>query len=205
MPRIEALDTFPIKTDRCTIRFFDPTSDIEQLQTVANNQSVARYLTDDFPSPYTIQDALHFTAAQSYQATRQKFLDGDDRSLESLCVEIDGKVCGSMGYGFKSDLGQLTVSLGFWSAESVWGKGYGTECVRWLVEFINREEPAAVQLEAELFALNTGSRRVLEKCGFVCESISRAAITKGGVVYDKVTMALVLEKRLKENCIPSVS
>ncbi|KAI8801843.1 acyl-CoA N-acyltransferase [Cladochytrium replicatum] len=200
MPRIETLDLFPVKTERCTIRFFDPTKDVEQLQKAADNPLVARYLTNNLPAPYTMEDARIWAELQSYEAVKERFVNGKNRHLPGLCVEIDGEVCGSIGYGFNADLGHRTITVGYWFAESVWGKGIATECVRWLVDFITKEEPTAIRLEAAVFAPNHGSRRVLEKCGFTCESRSRAAITRGDrLVYDELMMAYIFEDRLKKD------
>ncbi|MBC8451433.1 MAG: GNAT family N-acetyltransferase, partial [Planctomycetes bacterium] len=49
--------------------------------------------------------------------------------------------------------------------EKSWGKGYVTEAVR-LLAWLSFEHLAAAALEAKCLAVNVGSQRVLEKCGF---------------------------------------
>ena len=52
------------------------------------------------------------------------------------------------------------------------------------IEGINR-------IYAEIFAENTASARVLEKCGFICEGILRKGIIKKGIVHDAKLYALI--------------
>ncbi|KAI9329010.1 acyl-CoA N-acyltransferase [Zopfochytrium polystomum] len=195
MPSIESLNQFPVVLPQCTIRFFDPSTptDAEQLPAVADNPRVARYLNNFFPSPYTKADAEFWVADHS----RQRYADRIAASapnrvgLHGLCIEVDGRVCGGIGYRYNTDLGHRTLKLGYWLAEPVWGRGITTAAVRWLLDFIAREEPWVVRVEA--------SPRVLEKAGFALESVRRAAFAKGdGMVYDAVVMVHVFEERLRE-------
>ncbi|KAI8806236.1 acyl-CoA N-acyltransferase [Cladochytrium replicatum] len=199
MPSIESLSQFPANTGRCIIRFFDPSRDVDQLQKAADNHNVFRYLNNRFPHPYTSKDAEEWTNLQSYEAQRQRIESAKDENVGlSLCIEIDGLVSGCIVYRFGSDLSQRIVTVGYWFAERVWGKGYATECIRWLVDFVAREEPIAVRIEAGAFAPNIGSRRVLEKSGFVLESVQRAAIAKGkDLVYDRAMMVYLLEDHIE--------
>ena len=48
-----------------------------------------------------------------------------------------------------------------------------------------------VRLESAVFEWNPASMRVLEKCGFVREGVSRASVFKDGQVIDQVVYALV--------------
>ncbi|KAI8804477.1 acyl-CoA N-acyltransferase [Cladochytrium replicatum] len=205
MPTIESLNQFPAKTDRCVLRFVD-SDDIDQLQKAATNPNVFRYLNNLFPHPYTTKDAEGWTNLNSYESTRQRIQSTSDKLVGlSLCIEIDGQVSGSIGYRFGSDLSQRIVTIGYWLAEPVWGKGYATECVRWLLDFIVREETTAVRIEAGAFAPNHGSRRVLEKSGFVLESIQKCAIAKGkDLVYDKALMVYLLDDRLRKGDVTYV-
>lgn len=44
---------------------------------------------------------------------------------------------------------------------------------------------------AEIFAENTPSARVLEKCGFVREGYLRKGVSKDGIMHDAILYALV--------------
>ncbi|KAI8804621.1 acyl-CoA N-acyltransferase [Cladochytrium replicatum] len=165
MPIILSLNQFPAKTDRCVLRFFDSKTSITSF-----NPNVFRYLNNLFPRPYTTKDIESWTNLNSFETTRQRIESANDKPVGlSLCIEIDGKLSGSIGYRFGSDLSQRIMTVGYWLSEPVWGKGYATECVRWLLDFSVHEEPTSVGIEAGAFATNHGSRRVLEKSGFVLD------------------------------------
>ena len=61
----------------------------------------------------------------------------------------------------------LSLRLGYMLAESSWGKGLASELVRGVVEWCENKDVASVTGGVERD--NIASRRVLEKCGFVCE------------------------------------
>ena len=54
--------------------------------------------------------------------------------------------------------------VGFWIGRDHWGNGYATAALRAFLD-IDRQRP----LRAHVVDHNVGSRRVLEKCGFVLE------------------------------------
>ncbi|KAI9329011.1 acyl-CoA N-acyltransferase [Zopfochytrium polystomum] len=199
MPTIEALNQFPVVLPQCTIRFFDA-GDAEQLQAAADNPRVSRYMFNGFPSPYTAADAEFWVKDNTRELYAERIAacpPGKRIGLKGLCIEVDGRVCGGIGYGYGNDTGHRTIGVGYWLAEPAWGRGIATAATRWLLEFIAREEPWAVRLEALVYAPNAGSRRVLEKNGFACECVRRAAVAKGdGIVYDGFMMVRVLEERL---------
>ncbi|KAI8809889.1 acyl-CoA N-acyltransferase [Cladochytrium replicatum] len=190
MPTLQSLEQFPSRTERCIIRFFNTDRDIDQFQQAADNPRVAQHLVK-LPHPYTREHSVAGLKKRTYDAQRLKVIEAESSNQRvglSFCIEIDGIVNGTMTYDPETEPPQ-TISIGYWFAESAWGKGYATECVRWLVGFIEREEPWARRVEAGLFKSNTASRRVLEKCGFTFESLKVGAIVKGGSVFDEIVMA----------------
>ena len=83
--------------------------------------------------------------------------------------------------------------LGYWLAEPFWGKGIMARAVREMC----REAFAAldiVRIYAEPYAYNTGSRRVLEKCGFTLEGTLRQSVCKNGRMLDSCIYALLREE-----------
>ena len=51
-----------------------------------------------------------------------------------------------------------------------------------------------VRIYAEPYAYNTGSRRVLEKCGFTLEGTLRQSVYKNGRMLDSCIYALLREE-----------
>ena len=66
------------------------------------------------------------------------------------------------------DLPDSEIEIGFLLRRSAWGKGYATEAARRLVTFAF-EATSLEEIVAVIDANNTGSQRVLEKCGLVHE------------------------------------
>jgi len=57
--------------------------------------------------------------------------------------------------------------LGYMLDPSAWGKGYATEALTAYLSILFNCMPELETVEAETYEDNVGSRRVLEKCGFI--------------------------------------
>ncbi|NBM18095.1 GNAT family N-acetyltransferase [Streptomyces sp. GC420] len=96
-------------------------------------------------------------------------------------VVADGEVVGHTAvYGEPGDL-QVTYFID----RAYWGRGVATAALRALLDLV-RERP----LHARAAADNTGSRRVLEKCGFVLTGHDRGFAHGRGEEVDEVLMTL---------------
>ena len=83
----------------------------------------------------------------------------------------DGLLLGSTGFGFQTPHEAMT---GYVLARDAWGKGFATEALTAIVD-------VAAQIGVtRLFALchpeHRPSRRVLEKCGFVRDDVSKPTV-----------------------------
>jgi RimJ/RimL family protein N-acetyltransferase len=79
-------------------------------------------------------------------------------------IVADGEVVGSIGSWQAG--GEREV--GYWIGRAHWGKGVATAALRAFLE-VDRTRP----LSAHVVEHNVGSRRVLEKCGFVADHEER--------------------------------
>ena len=82
------------------------------------------------------------------------------------------------------------AELGFLFARAHWGKGYGLEAARALVE-LGFGELGLQRLWARFHAGNEGSRRILEKLGFAYEGTLKGHVVRDGerrdcVIYGKL-------------------
>lgn len=160
-----------IATARLVLR--RPTmADAPALAHEADDPRVAANLRDGFPHPYSVRDAKRFIARVR-----------DDDPLAALVIVRDGVVVGGLGFNPGVDVYRLGGEIGYWLGVAHWGQGIATEAVGAFVERIWRTTPME-RLHAGVFAGNPASARVLEKCGFTCESIQRRAIVKNGEVKD---------------------
>lgn len=168
-----------------TLRPWRP-EDAEAIAIAANNPHIAANLRNSFPCPYTLADAEWYVQdciarGEAHQLTR--------------AIMIEGKAVGSIGIFGKDDVYEKSAELGYWLAEDYWGKGVMTEAVRRLCkEAFDRFD--ILRIFAEPFAGNQGSRRVLEKAGFLCEGTMRNGVYKNGQVHSYCMYALLREEQL---------
>lgn len=153
---------------------------IADLQEAADNPNIAKWMTDAFPSPYTIDDAEAFINAQ---------LCADEDAELCRAIVIDGKACGCIGIFPQSDIYSRNAELGYWLAEPYWRKGVMSFAINELcAEAFNKFE--ITRIFAMPFADNTASRQVLNNCGFNLDCIIRRNVLKNGVVHDSCIYSL---------------
>lgn len=147
----------------------------------ANNAAVAANLRDAFPFPYTMSDAREYIDSCILH-------EGKGQLCRAIVVEKEA--VGSIGIFVKNDVYCKNAELGYWLAQPFWGKGIMTAAVKQLCE-----EAFAVfdivRIFAEPYACNEGSRRVLEKAGFVQEGLFKNSVFKNGKLYDSCMYALL--------------
>jgi [ribosomal protein S5]-alanine N-acetyltransferase len=166
--------------DGLTIRSFRR-GDEPALVRFANNPKIARWLRDAFPNPYRPEDARawvdHCAAAEP--ETNFALAEGD-------------VVIGGIGVTVLPDIFRCTGEVGYWLGEPFWGRGITSRAVAafspWAFERLG-----LTRLQANLFAANAASARVLEKAGYTFEGRAPRAAVKGGVVHDLLLYGLVVE------------
>lgn len=145
----------------------------------ANNSEVAKFLKDSFPAPYTFSDALQWV----------KFAN---RSIDSyhLAITLSGEVIGAIGVEKQRDVYCKSAELGYWLGEDYWNQGIMTSVVKEMVE-IAFQNFKIVRLFANVFSENKASAVVLEKAGFVLESVQKSAIYKNKKFMDQLTYTII--------------
>jgi RimJ/RimL family protein N-acetyltransferase len=106
------------------------------------------------------------------------------RARANLAIEVEGAIAGGIAVEPREDERSGTALFGYWLGRSYWGRGIATEAARLLSDFA-LQSGGLRRLEATVFAPNTASARVLEKCGFTLEGRSREMyLDRGGAVCD---------------------
>ncbi|MGW2178735.1 GNAT family N-acetyltransferase [Streptomyces sp. NPDC001732] len=119
------------------------------------------------------------TDRQAFDAHWRRILA--DASVVMRTVVADGVVVGSTGvYGPPGDR-QVT----YWIDRAHWGRGLATAALSALLDAVP-ERP----LHARAAADNTGSRRVLEKCGFAVTGTDRGYAHARGGMTDELLFTL---------------
>ena len=116
---------------------------------------------------------------EAFDAHWERLFTNPDVTTRS--IEVDGALAGNIA-SFDM-MGDREVT--YWIDRSVWGRGVATEALR---QFLDVE--AVRPLHGRVAADNTGSRRVLEKCGFVKVAEERGFATARDEEIDELVLRL---------------
>ena len=156
-------------------------SDVDALAKIANNKNIADNLRDMFPHPYKKKDAKAWI-----EMIKKK------KAANSFCIEVDGKVAGSICFFLKDDVYRKNIELGYFIAEEYWGRGAATEAIRQTLQHIKKKFDV-VRIYAEVFEHNKASMKVLEKNGFHLESVRKRSVIKNDVIMDDYVWVKLLK------------
>jgi len=119
-------------------------------------------------------------------------LSADKDETYAFAITVDDKAIGSIGVFRCNNIHFRSAEMGYYIAESYWGKGIGTSAVKQTCKYIF-DHTNIIRIFAEPFAYNTASCHILEKAGFQCEGILRKNAIKNGVILDMKMYALIKE------------
>jgi len=154
------------------------TSDAERLSKIANNFAIAKWLTNKYPYPYSLDDAKSFIAFATEAETPNVF-----------AITLEDEVIGAIGIHTQDDIWSKNAELDYWIAEDYWGQGIATLAIKELVVYgfnhlnLNR-------IFARPFGTNIESRKALEKAGFRLEANLPKTIWKNDQWYDECIYAI---------------
>lgn len=152
--------------------------DAESLVKHANNFNIAKFLTDQFPHPYTLEQAFKFISmANSSEITN------------IFAIEVNDEACGGIGLHPQTDIMRLNAELGYWLSEKYWGNGIVTEAIIQTVKY-GFEHLHIHRIYARPFGNNISSQKVLEKAGFKLEARLEKVIIKNNEVLDELIYAI---------------
>nr|WP_279481248.1 GNAT family N-acetyltransferase [Aureimonas sp. SK2] len=125
-------------------------SDAPEIATHANDLQIAQ-MTSRIPHPYGLDDARAFLGAARDELIVAITRRADDRFL-GLCSLAASPTPGA-------------AELGYWIGRPFWGNGYATEAAQAAIDYgFAVLELSAIEVRCRV--INTGSRRVIQKCGF---------------------------------------
>ncbi len=156
-------------------------TDAKNLAVALSNKKIQDNLRDGLPFPYTEHDAQEFISAM---------LSADETETFAFAIIADGNVIGSIGAFRQNNIHRQTAEMGYYIAESYWGKGVMTEAVKQTCKYVF-DNSDIIRIYAEPFAYNVASCRVLEKSGFQYEGTLRSNAIKSGKVLDMKMYSLL--------------
>ena len=127
-------------------------ADAEALAHHANDATIARYLRDVFPHPYTLADAQAYLELVAAPAAPEL----------TLAIEVDNQAAGSISLLFQADVSRRSAEIGYWLGRPFWGRGIATAAVRALGAY-GFAHFSLARLYATVYAPNLASANVLEK------------------------------------------
>lgn len=152
------------------------------LVAAANDERIARFMSDQFPYPYTMEAATAWIERASL----------DDPPLQ-FATFVDGTLAGGLG-GFLGTAERTgSCEIGWWLNPDYWGRGITSGAVRALIDelFTTHE---LMRLWAPVMHPNRASARVAEKAGMRFEGVAPSAYLKAGVRYDQLNYGLTREQ-----------
>ncbi len=129
--------------------------DLSDLYQVLSNETV-RHPVAILPKAFDLKEAEAFI----HHATQKM------KETQEFCLSVWDATHQYIGYaGLHPTNHAHELEIGYWLAESEWGKGYATELTQGLLTFAFQRQ-SVTSVIATTALDNTASQRVLEKCGF---------------------------------------
>jgi len=144
----------------------------------ANNFKIAKFMTDGFPHPYTIDNAKELIAFAN-----------NDTPVHIFTIDINALAVGGIGIHPHHDVYKKNAEIGYWLGESFWGKGILPDAIMHMTDFAF-ENYDINRIFARPFGTNAASQKVLKKTGFKLEGKFEKAIFKNGEYLDELIYAI---------------
>ncbi|MBI5638695.1 MAG: GNAT family N-acetyltransferase [Nitrospinae bacterium] len=162
-----------LRHEKFLIRPFVP-EDAPALARHAANRNVWQTLSDDFPHPYTEEQAANWIASAMNASPRTHF-----------AIEVKGEAAGAIGYRVMP--GGFNAEIGYWLGEDFWEQGIATAAVDLMLDHIFARHPVP-SVTANVFEFNNASIRVLQKTGFRLigwQTATKAGKTVQQIIYSR--------------------
>lgn len=117
--------------------------------------------------------------------TIQGFMDKyDDEFFFGWAIESNGDLIGTIGaYDYNEELDSIEIGISI--DRRNWGKGYGTEALKAVLEYLTDNKKIKV-VKAWCASNNMGSKKIMEKCGMQLTSVDPSALSINGRTFDKL-------------------
>lgn len=152
--------------------------DVDSLVKYGNSFTVAQFMTNQFPHPYTAEHAKAFIRSAT-----------QDDPVHIFAIDIAGEAAGGIGLHPQGDIYCKNAELGYWLGVPFRGRGIMTAAIKEMVTFgfrtyeINR-------IFARPFGTNLASQKALEKAGFNLEGRFAKTLYKNGEYLDELVYAI---------------
>lgn len=163
--------------DNCVLREWN-SGDVVSLVENANNYHIAINMRDQFPYPYTLEDAKNWIEITA----------SEDKNC-FLAITIDDMAIGGIGLSLGEDIERISAEVGYWLGEKYWSKGITSSAIKGILEY-GFNDLGLERIFAKPLEHNTASRKVLEKNSFKLEGIMEKSVIKNGKIYNQALYAV---------------
>ena len=165
--------TIELKTDRLVLRRHTA-DDAEKLYVLFGKDDRMHEYTGW--NPYATPKRAEFTV--------ESFLNSyNDDEFYGWAIEYENELIGTIG-AYDSADDREYIEVGVSVASRYWGKGFATEAVKAVTEYL--KSTGYNTIKAWCASDNIGSRRVLEKSGYILKSTDENALNIDGRIYDRL-------------------
>jgi [ribosomal protein S5]-alanine N-acetyltransferase len=147
--------------------------DAADLARHANDPDIGRWMSDSFPTPYTLAIAEHWV-------TRGHVDFGGD----NWAIAFNDQAVGGCGVQQGSGPQRCVAEVGWWLGQAYWGRGVGG-CVAEALVARAFENPQIARVFAPIHAGNERSMGAARSAGFTEECVQRQSAVKHGQVIDR--------------------
>jgi len=156
--------------------------DAARLALIADNKNIADNLRDGFPNPYSLGNAREWL----------KMILPENFPPRYFAIIVNNQLVGSIGLVSKTDIYRRNFEIGYFLSEEYWDRGIITASIKMATSYAFKEFDI-VRVYAEPFSDNTGSRKALERAGYICEAILRRNVIKNGIFKDSCIYSVLKE------------
>ena len=168
-----------MKKDEIKLRVLTKNDKISLVK-YANNKKIANNLRNDFPNPYSEENANDFINSANENNPKKLI----------LAIDFNEELIGCIGAFQQDDIYSKNAEIGYWLAEPFWGKGYISTAIKKFVPMVF-ENMDIVRIYAEPFENNLGSKKALDKAGFKLEATLKNNIFKNGEVLSSCIYSIL--------------
>lgn len=185
---LEKLLPFPVlETERLRLRKFSP-DDLADMHAITSDAEVARYMN------WSEHNSIEQTAA--LLAEILKSYETGDCFRWAIALKDGNRFIGLMNV--KPVFMHDRVNIGYWLGRPYWGMGYMTEALSATVKLCF-ETLGVNRVEADHFAENAASGRVMEKAGLEFEGVLKQyCLGKDGAYHDCRMYSITKDRYTKD-------
>lgn len=146
-----------------------------------NDSEIEKLLVSEIPYPVTLNEE------EKWFESISAFKDTYRFAIETLDASVYIGDCGINSVDWKNSVVGVTIFIG---NKDFWGKGYGTDAMKILLNFIFLQMNIN-KVRLYVYSFNERAIKSYEKCGFKREGILREEIFKDGKYYDTIAMGIL--------------